>query len=229
MLGWASWTKILMLWGFFDESGVHASPANGGALEKLTIGGCVAPFENWEGMAMEWADAIAKMDIPMFHMADFCRVPPVPPFESWTETQRKDRLNVLLNIIGRSKPHCYGFTNTMRPGDNTSLIYEQCARDVLVNLGDGEEIAIVFAYHSEYSRYAEFVNSLLKHGMGKQIRSCTTAYPIDTCPLQMADIVAYEISREEREDEENFLRRRRYPLKQLEKLGCPLTIRASVV
>jgi len=41
---------------------------------------------------------------------------------------------------------------------------------------------------------------LMEYGYGKSIRSVTIGYPIDMCPLQAADLVAFEIRCQERDD-----------------------------
>lgn len=82
----------------------------------------------------------------------------------------------------------------------------------------------MFAHHPEYARQAELYAKMIKHGMNEQVRACTLGRPIDFEPLQAADIIAYEIRCEEREDG----RRRRYPLKRLSELGCTFRISASV-
>ena len=214
----------MTLWAYFDESGWHAPRDEGGRLRKLTVGGCISTFESWECFSLEWADAIAKMDLPYFHMADF-EARKRPPYNTWTDDQRKNRLNALLNILGSKERHCYGFTNLARPNDTTSSIYERCAHDLLIELSMyDEQFAVIFAHHPEYGRHTQLLDLLIKYGMGKTIRSCTIMLPADTCPLQAADIVAYEISREERE----LLIPTRYPLKRLQELGCTFRLSAAV-
>ena len=203
----------MTLWAYFDESGWHPG---GGALAKLTVGGCIAGFEDWERLSGYWAHEIAEMGIDCFHMTDF--EARVPPYDKWTETERKKRLNTLLNIIGQIKPACWGFTNYSRLGESTRSIYERCAHDVLLELGlYDEQFAIVFAHHPEYGEHNELLGLLQKHGMGKAIKSLAIAKPIDACPLQAADIIAYEFRCLERQE----LRPMRYPLKRLHELGCP--------
>jgi hypothetical protein len=213
----------MTLWAFFDESGWHPT---GGKLAKLTVGGCIASCEAWESLTMDWSAALAEMGIDMFHMTDFeKRNPPQPPFENWTDQQRKDRLNRLLEIIGMVKPVCCGFTNLARPGDDTESIYKRCAHDVLLKLGQYEdEFAIVFAHHPEFADYSSLHKMLMQYGHSKRIKSCTIGYPIDMCPLQAADIVAYEIRCEEREE----VRQQRYPLRRLAELGCTFMVSASL-
>jgi hypothetical protein len=209
-----------MLWAFFDESGQHGPD---GRLLKLTVGGCIARFEEWECMSLAWSMALDKMAIPMFHMKDFearrrC-------FDKWTHQQRTDRLNILLDIIASFKPACWGFTNLARENDNTASIYERCVHDLLVEFGMyDEEFSVVAAEHPEYRRHSQLHQLLLKYGMSTQIKSIKRANPIDTCPLQAADVIAYEISHGERLDG----RPMRYPLKRLGELGCPFRFASAV-
>jgi hypothetical protein len=210
MLGWGPKLRIGMLWAFLDESGQYAN----GKLVRLTVGGCIAPFDVWEALSMYWAEAIGKMGLSMFHMTDF--EARVPPYRDWTDTQRKDRLNALLNLIGDGKPVCWSATNIHRQNDTNETMYERCAQDALLNLGLYEdELAVVFAQHPEYRRHNQFLSVLVKNGIGHNIKTLTVANPQSLCPLQAADIVAYEIRCEERLE-----RPRRYPLLRLMDLGC---------
>jgi hypothetical protein len=228
MAGWLSWTKIAMLWAFFDESGWH--PDNG-KLAKLTVGGCIASYEAWQSLMLDWPGAIAGMGIDCFHMTDF--EARVPPYKAWTDQQRKDRLNVLLDIIGTVKPACCGFTNLWRPAapdlgrpkdDTTESMYKRCAHDVLLELVlYNDEFSVVFAHHPEFAAYSPLHQMLMQYGYGKQIREVTIGLPIDWCPLQAADIVAFEIRCQEREDG----RPKRYPIKRLSELGCTFKLSPS--
>ena len=64
-----------MIWGYYDESGEYAD----GKLVNMTIGSCMAPFENWIAFEREWREALAKEGISAFHMTDFEAW--VPPFD----------------------------------------------------------------------------------------------------------------------------------------------------
>jgi hypothetical protein len=223
MLCWGSKTTVVMFWAFFDESGWHARRDLGGRLLKLTVGGCLGSFESWEGFALEWASALEAMGLSHFHMADF--EARQPPYDKWTADQRKDRLNALLGILASKDRYAYSYTNYMRPTDNTSSIYERCAHDLLVDLAHySEEFAIVFAHHPEFGRHSELLNAMVKRGYGTLIRTITIAQPIDTCPLQGADIIAYECSREERD----LAIPRRYPLLRLHELGMVFRLCSAV-
>jgi Protein of unknown function (DUF3800) len=210
--------EALMLWtAYFDESGVHASD---GSLIKFTIGGCLASSESWDRLTPRWTSALAAMGLSCFHMAHF--EARRPPYSSWTENERRNRLNTLLEIIGEPGRHCYGFTNNARPGDTTQSLYQRCAHDLLLELGTmyEDQFAVVFAHHPEFARYEHLLDQMLRHDMGKKIRSCTVARPINNCPLQVADIIAYEIAREER----GTPKPQRYPLSRIQELGVTLRL-----
>jgi len=78
----------------------------------------------------------------------------VAPYNKWTPAERKERLNILLEIIGRTKAHCCGFTNIVRSDDNTAKVYERCVYDTFLELSMNwdEKFSIVFAHHPEYGK-----------------------------------------------------------------------------
>ncbi len=78
--------------------------------------------------------------------------------------------------------------------------------------------AIVFAHHPEFAAYSPLHQMLMQYGYGKAIKNVTIGYPKDLCPLQAADLVAYELRSLERDE----LRPMRYPLKRLHELGCAI-------
>jgi hypothetical protein len=211
MLDWRAHTSVLMLWAYVDESGEHAPD---GSLRKHTIGGCIASCESWQRLSQRWSSALVTMYLPCFHMAHF--EARRPPYSSWTDEERKSRLNTLLEILGEPGRDCFGFTNVMRPHDTTSSMYERCAHDLLLELAMfDDDFAVVFAHHPEFARHNELLGRLQEFGMGEKIRSCTVARPIDVCPLQAADVIAYEVSRFERD----VPIVRRYPLQRIQELG----------
>jgi hypothetical protein len=213
-----------MICGFFDESGEHASKANGGRLLKLTVGGCLAPYDKWEALSADWGTALLKMGIPMFHMAAFENKN--RPFCCWDDDQRKSRLNLLLDLIGDCKPYCFGFTNEVRHGEKVEAIYERCASDVMTFLCNAEiedETMLTFAHHPEFGRQSPLYKLINSYTLNSRVKRVDVAHPIDTCPLQVADIVAYEVKQTQR----NQQRPERYPMKRLCNLGCLFRISAE--
>jgi len=218
------WYVFAMLWAYFDESGLHASQQSGGDLRKLTVGGCIADAEAWNQLSVDWSAALSAWELPVFHMAAFENC--VAPYDKWTPDERKERLNILLEMIGRTKAYCYGVTNIVRRGDNTAKIYERCVYDTFLGLSMNwnEKFSIIFAHHPEYRRQERLYAKMIAHGLRAQVVSCTIERPINVAPLQAADIVAYEICRIEREEG----RERRWPLKRLSELGCTFRFSSAV-
>jgi hypothetical protein len=70
---------------------------------------------------------------------------------------------------------------------------------------------------------------MIANGLRDNVVSCTIGQPINVTPLQAADLVAYEIGKDERTgDELEELRKRRYPLRRLSELGCSLGFSSAV-
>jgi hypothetical protein len=225
----ALWYVVAMFWAYFDESGLHAPQVNGGGLRKLTVAGCIADEEAWNQLSVDWSAALSMWGLPVFHMVDFENR--VAPYNKWTPAERKERLNILLEIIGRTKAHCCGFTNIVRSDDNTAKVYERCVYDTFLELSMNwdEKFSIVFAHHPEYGKQEHLYTEMLAHGLRDQAMSCTIGHPINVVPLQAADIVAYEICKDERMgDEREKLTPRRYPLERLFALGCPFRLSSAV-
>ena len=166
----------MTLWAFFDESGEHHSSEAGGGLKRLTIGGCIASFETWESLSLEWASALEAMGLEMFHMKE-----------------SKKGLGTFLDIMGAAKLHCWGSTNTVREGEPDRSVYKRCATDLLAEFSMlNESVEVVFARYQGFKAFTA-LHEALEDGYGKGIRRITTDLPIDMCPLQAADIVAYEM------------------------------------
>jgi hypothetical protein len=209
MLGWCSETGVLMLWGFFDECGV---------LTKLTLGGCWARFEKWEALSIEWSHALERHNINVFHMTDFEANRGV--FRGWENRrdQHKSLLNSLLDTMVEHIEIYSGFTKVVRRQDHPIIIYEQHLVDLLVRAGIDDDHSIVIARHPEYSatrmgQLVEAVETVLGKGAAK-VKTWTVGEPKDFCPLQAADLVAYEIRCWARDKE--LHRAMRYPLRRLQ-------------
>jgi hypothetical protein len=198
---WNASTWVVMLWVYFDESGEH--DANG-HLTKLTLGGSIASSEVWDIVSVKWERVLKDFAIDMFHMADF--EANRGEFKGWERTQerRKRLLNALLDIccehlhfhvglIARH-PESERFTNTYKINivDSIAMV-----RSRIVST-DGSPFALVYAKHPEFS-FSKLEKAFYNIGQNDpRVRTCATLDPIDAPPLQVADIVAYEISRKHR-------------------------------
>jgi hypothetical protein len=205
-----------MLWGFFDESGEHDRQT--GELVRLTLGGCWASFEQWEDFVLKWAATLEAAGIHVFHMTDF--EADRGEFKGWQERpdDRRRLLNNLLDTIIEFVPEFVGFSELVAGGSGGFKgAYERNLVSMLANASFLDRPAIVLARHDNYgpAQIAEMVEAAERAFAftGFKVRTWTVGSPAEFCPLQAADLVAYEIARYGREKE--LGRPIRYPLRRL--------------
>jgi Protein of unknown function (DUF3800) len=204
--------------GFFDESGEHASRSDGGQLIRLTLGGCWAEFDDWSCFVNEWGAVLSAHSINEFHAADFFSYN--GEFCGWDSRRDEHRalLNSLLDVIIKYVPELVGFSlSTPRGNDDFVRTYEANLSAIISNSQFQSNPAIVLARHKNYSakRISEVVEATegSMSYIGFKIKTWTISSPKECCPLQAADLVAYELARFAREKE--FNRPMRYPLRRL--------------
>ena len=215
-LGWHAETVLAMLWMYLDESGSHNSKS--GYLEHLVLGGGIADFPAWEALSLDWAATLEAFEIPMFHMADF--EARVAPFEGWCNIKRRALLSGLLDITVKHIPFFFGVVDKSdKPGFRPR--YEANLAKTIKEMWLGarnmrEPITVVFAAHEKIR--AELMGRAFDFwNRDGDLRFGGFADPVHICPLQVADIVAYELCRAARPVK---LKRRRYPLERLMKRHC---------
>ncbi len=206
MLGWPANLEVWMLWGFFDESGDHASAHVGGSLLQLSIGGCIASFDSWNSYSTEWAKFLANHHIDCFHMVDLENY--TGRFRNLDEAAHDLILREALTIMSRHIKHFFGLTvkipanhlyNKVRRKGKRDFqsFYEHGITDMIWHAGRHagsfqEQISLVFARHADFSlkriedHFGEF------QSYDDRLRSVSISIPVDCAPLQAADIVAYE-------------------------------------
>ncbi len=217
-LGWRPWQVIAMLWGYFDESGEYEN----GHLRRLTLGGVLAPFETWERFVMDWGQILKDFGIQMFHMTDFEVWQ--PPFDFICQNGQRDyeRHNRLLNrVIGSIIEYATEIAGFVAVPEQPILDFKEgysanaakAFREFGINIYHGSEpVTLVFAKHPEFSlsRIGRYFDEWARDNKGMEFGGIGN--PKNICPLQAADVIAYEISRWNRAvgpDQE------RYPLRQL--------------
>jgi hypothetical protein len=214
-MGWHAGTVLAMLWMYLDESGEHARD---GSLVSLVLGGGIASFPSWEALSSEWASILESFEIPMFHMADF--EARQKPFDGWGEDRRRSLLSRLLDIAVEYVPLFFGtIDKSNKPGVRARYRANLAKTIKEMWIGahnSGEAITVVFSAHRDMP--AEFMGRAFdfwnKEG---DLTFGGFADPIRACPLQVADIVAYEFCRAARSVRPA---KTRYPLERLKARHC---------
>lgn len=210
-----------------DESGTHRGS------RAVAVGGFVSTATRWERFAQEWQDALRAWGLRYFHMTDF--ESRHGPYASWGETQRKERLNTLLDIIHRYAMSSIGciiqleaFERLMSDkakqwcGDAYGLASIACYRkiaetasdpgiDGLLDIVMDRGVPGFGALHDIFGAGREDAEWLNQN----RIASLAVRDKELWCPLQAADILAYELYKQAARQFGGDKRVTRYPLKQL--------------
>src|SRR5260370_40027699 len=124
------------------------------------------------------------------------------PYKNWSNEKRRDPLNQLLDIASRYVPEFIGFSDNARDLSGKQAFrdaYEsnlvKAMKEAVKNLGapDSEPITMVFARHEEIK--AEWIGRYFDHfkyWAGDRLQMGGFGDPAPVCPLQVADISAYE-------------------------------------
>ena len=84
---------VLVLDGYFDESGTHAGS------DAVAVAGYLSTSEQWELFEREWQTALHEWGVECFHMTDFSNRAKV--YRSWTDQECRFRFARLVSIINR--------------------------------------------------------------------------------------------------------------------------------
>jgi hypothetical protein len=216
---------------FLDERGTHKES------KIVVVAGFISNVTQTEELSEEWKKALNLWGIPMFHMADFesrrgC-------FEQWTDDQRRDRLNHLLDLM-----KCYTFNSiafVVRKKSFDKIFTAKAKRRV----GDAYGIAAIGCWHNlalvaKDQRIDGYIRFTMEKGCRgvaalKRIHDNESTDPgwvkvnrIESLsfqdkrtflPLQAADIMAYEIYKQAHRQFDGEIRPTRYPLRELASPG----------
>jgi Protein of unknown function (DUF3800) len=195
---------MVMLRAYFDESGSHKdSPI-------LAIAGAVAPERAWEPLEPKWQkilDEFVDKGVKEFHMYD-C-IHGFGQFTRIEEPFRKYIIRQLTNIIIgtnlsfisssiretdfntiRETKDTYGFNDPM------SLCFSSAMADLekwSIEHADGDPIAVVFDQTEENGPKIEKIARLYSEYPRKIIKSLAFASREDCIPLQVADMLVYQV------------------------------------
>jgi hypothetical protein len=228
-----------MVWAYYDESGEYDAA---GKLLNMSMGGVVAPVAKWNGFCDRWNAALAGEGLAgkAFHMTDFEAWLTPFDFKLPNGDRDKEKHNRLLNTlldIALDHVECFaGFAEGNKISEDAGrahfLAIEGCTLAAVTHAVHdlweryGEPINLVFGKNPHFSatKMMEYVD-LYDWGEGRgRIKTAAVGNPEDFPPMQVADILAFEMGKEQRAG-----RARRYPFAHILE-GCikrdiPMTLK----
>jgi hypothetical protein len=198
---------LLILDGFFDESGTHD------ASNTISVAGYLSTPDRWCDFNREWKAALDEYGLEFFHMTDFVAHREI--YEHWSETERGERIARLIGIINRNVVASVGFALPLRDyystfsksakrysGGPYGLAATSCFMDAsraIEPTGSDAKIAYIFegGVKGKGQVMKAFDRSYEDAEVRKKHRLLSLGYKDkrDFRPLQAADILAYELYR----------------------------------
>ena len=204
----------LNLTAYFDETGHADDPA----LAFAGMAGFVAPRGAWVNFEAHWQDALknAGLNEP-FHMREFAHS--IGQFRNWKgkEELRRRFLGRLLEIILETGAKPIGAVVSLRDFETLTeaqqlqfknpyfVCFQTCTRGAAIRAvfeHPGETVDMVYALNTEFGTNREGLAERLWQAIKENYehRNRMGAYcsstPAEKCPLQAADLFAYELCHE---------------------------------
>jgi hypothetical protein len=197
----------------FDETGSEHDPN----INVVGLAGCVHRADYWLHFETIWNEALKEAGIKYFHMNEFAHS--VGEFKNgWkdNESKRKEFYGKLWNIIDKLNPIFYGcfvplgdynriLTEEQRKGliDAYFVTYQHCITSVchlfFHDFGDKiNNVATIFDNKKDFKKWVNnFYDYIIKnHDYKGRLPSPIFDDMRIAVPLQAADIIAYEASKE---------------------------------
>lgn len=199
---------VMTFTAYFDESGTHDES------KSIAVAGYISTAPLWVEFSAQWQLALNDWGLDHFHMTDFAVK--APPYDKWTESERRERLTRLITVINSN---VWGSVGVVLPkkifeGIFTPRVSRICggacgvaAIACIMDLGEllrelkiGGSIAYVFEAGTRgIGEFARVFGSVLKDPENKEyfrLLSLRFEGKQDFLPLQAADLLAYELYRE---------------------------------
>jgi hypothetical protein len=212
--------KSLALRAYLDESGHSADPK----LHYAGMAGFVAPADAWEEFEALWEAILRRLDVKEgLHMKNFAHSN--GEFKGWSKDKREDLLGSLIGVITTIRPVPTGSVVSVEDFNSLTedqrgcfkdpyyMAFQQCTRGACLQAvgHEPEKVAMVYAYQKEFGTTApQGVFSVdqagnaekLWHVMknetiyGRWMGAYSSSTPKELIPLQAADLLAYELTKE---------------------------------
>jgi len=205
-LGWSPEDSVMVLWGYYDETG-HPSDPN---VTAFGVCGLRATCAQWLTFNEAWKKLLAAEGIENLHMKTFYSRHH-EPYNGWSDAKKDSFLMSLVDLIETIKPVVGSMKKFPADGSERETIEEEwresyhgCLRSSVMMLPAHAKVHFVFARHPEISQvsvdqYHGWVTDSYKQ-LWNDWRVGTLSFgdPKDLVPLQAADYVAWEIARDAR-------------------------------
>lgn len=220
----------VVLGAYFDASGNNPSD------ECLVLAGFVSTPERWAQFSVAWKALVNdEWSLPYFRMSDFENR--MGPYKNWSDKERHDRLNQLLELINQhviasvatGVPMAEFRKYSTRKDSESSYFLAAILCFIQTEMWHrpdapdrNERIAFVFESGDrgwgEVKRVYDQAYNNPEHRQKLRMMSLISGSKEEFEPLQAADILAYELYKQWPRQFGDEKRPERYPLKQLAKI-----------
>ena len=220
------WDILAAIEVYFDESGTHD-----GSMATL-VGGAMGEVSLWIMLSERWKEILDRHGVFLFHATDLNNFR--GEYDGWDERKRRQFTSELLDVIIDAMPLGLGIGVDNRVYDSVKSDYldvnlsayqfccEWCiswANQHAKHIFPTKTVAIVFEAGRKLSTPTiDYINEHINLPIEKQpmsmagIASVTMAKKAEVVPLQVADLIAYELYKYRSGGAMNGLKKIRHPL-----------------
>lgn len=189
---------------YFDESGIHD-----GAVVTM-VAGALAKRSSWLSINRQWESILDKFGVTLFHATDLSNFR--GEYKCWDEIKRRRFTTILLDIIIREKPTVFGigvrnelYTKIKLdfqdvPLNSYQFCCEWCMSWVGRYVGSKRHVPPVNVAFEAGQKFTtatiKDTRRLLRSELGRErhgIAMVNTVVKSEATPLQVADLIAYEL------------------------------------
>jgi len=196
---------VVAFTAYFDESGTHEGS------EAVVVAGYISTPDLWQNFEAKWREVLAEFGIAFFHMADFAAKK--QQFDGWPEDKRRACLSKLIHVVNDHVIASIGtvipvkeYKDTFSEKANTFVggPYGVAAWACMISLSGmldliGVPGQIAYVFESGAPGYGQVLKVFRWNeqspGDKEQMRLLSLSFQNkrEFCPLQAADILAYEL------------------------------------
>lgn len=190
-----------MLWAYIDETGLNPTA------KRLTVGGLIGRKLDWQRLEPRWRRRLPRPLAP-FHTQHCAR-----GHKAYKGICEEERLRLYDDLAGLASAYKFGIVSgsidldawrkVPKPAHFTerfptaySLCFEICLSTInSIGANNKRRVAVSYAINEQFGERAEFIGQAYKSSQhhAEWIMSCAPNTPANLIPLQVADMICYEI------------------------------------